>query len=317
MPCVVQDWRTRRGADARLHERRGARAHARRRASCTCTAARAKRLGTRAKPAATSRPSGRCGWTATATRCWRWSSPPAQPATRASAPAFTAASSSRPRRTRRCRRLSARCARARAERPQGSYTVTLLDDPALAGAKVLRGGRGGRARRARGVRRARRRRGRRPALPPARADARPRTGARRRRAGARWPPRCARPSALERGHAAPEASRAPASSPANYNLIPLRHSFIDDCETPVSAFLKLRALAPASRRSCSSPPTRASASGAGRSSAYRPRCGPALVARRRRRPVRARGRARRPLSPGAHARGRPAVHRRRGGLLRL
>jgi anthranilate synthase component 1 len=29
-----------------------------------------------------------------------------------------------------------------------------------------------------------------------------------------------------------------------YNLLPLRHSFIDDCETPVSAFLKLRALAP-------------------------------------------------------------------------
>jgi len=30
----------------------------------------------------------------------------------------------------------------------------------------------------------------------------------------------------------------------SYNLLPLRHSFIDDCETPVSAFLKLRALAP-------------------------------------------------------------------------
>jgi anthranilate synthase component I len=30
----------------------------------------------------------------------------------------------------------------------------------------------------------------------------------------------------------------------SHNLIPLRHSFIDDCETPVSAFLKLRALAP-------------------------------------------------------------------------
>jgi len=27
---------------------------------------------------------------------------------------------------------------------------------------------------------------------------------------------------------------------ADYNLIPLRHTFIDDCETPVSAFLKLR-----------------------------------------------------------------------------
>src|ERR1700682_3685284 len=29
-----------------------------------------------------------------------------------------------------------------------------------------------------------------------------------------------------------------------HTLIPLRHSFIDDCETPVSAFLKLRELAP-------------------------------------------------------------------------
>jgi anthranilate synthase component 1 len=29
-----------------------------------------------------------------------------------------------------------------------------------------------------------------------------------------------------------------------HNLIPLRHSFVEDCETPVSAFLKLRALAP-------------------------------------------------------------------------
>jgi anthranilate synthase component I len=31
---------------------------------------------------------------------------------------------------------------------------------------------------------------------------------------------------------------------ANHNLIPLRHQFIEDCETPVSAFLKLRELAP-------------------------------------------------------------------------
>src|SRR5213079_2325859 len=26
----------------------------------------------------------------------------------------------------------------------------------------------------------------------------------------------------------------------DHNLVPLRHTFIDDCETPVSAFLKLR-----------------------------------------------------------------------------
>src|ERR1700722_6790929 len=31
----------------------------------------------------------------------------------------------------------------------------------------------------------------------------------------------------------------------DYNLIPLRHSFIADCETPVSAFLKLRGGSPA------------------------------------------------------------------------
>jgi anthranilate synthase component I len=31
----------------------------------------------------------------------------------------------------------------------------------------------------------------------------------------------------------------------DYNLIPLRHTFIDDCETPVSAFLKLRESGPA------------------------------------------------------------------------
>ena len=38
-----------------------------------------------------------------------------------------------------------------------------------------------------------------------------------------------------------QEARALASS---YNLIALRHSFIEDCETPVSAFLKLRELAP-------------------------------------------------------------------------
>jgi anthranilate synthase component I len=41
-----------------------------------------------------------------------------------------------------------------------------------------------------------------------------------------------------------EQARALRGSIATHNLIPLRHSFIDDCETPVSAFLKLRALAP-------------------------------------------------------------------------
>jgi anthranilate synthase component 1 len=31
-----------------------------------------------------------------------------------------------------------------------------------------------------------------------------------------------------------------------HNLVPLRHTFIDDCETPVAAFLKLRGTEPQS-----------------------------------------------------------------------
>jgi anthranilate synthase component I len=41
-----------------------------------------------------------------------------------------------------------------------------------------------------------------------------------------------------------QAARVLHADAPEHNLIPLCHSFIDDCETPVSAFLKLRALAP-------------------------------------------------------------------------
>ena len=61
--------------------------------------------------------------------------------------------------------------------PTGSYTATLLADPARIGEKVAGGGRGGRARGARGVRRARRRGGGRRALPPGGAAAQPRPDA--------------------------------------------------------------------------------------------------------------------------------------------
>ena len=54
---------------------------------------------------------------------------------------------------------------------------------------------------------------------------------------------------------------------AEHNLIPLRHEFVADCETPVSAFLKLRAR---DRPSCSSRPSRGSGSDATRSSAFVP-----------------------------------------------
>ena len=51
---------------------------------------------------------------------------------------------------------------------------------------------------------------------------------------------------------------------SEHTLVPLRHTFIADCETPVSAYLKLRG---GDRRSCSSRRSRASAWDAGPSSA--------------------------------------------------
>ena len=134
------------------------------------------------------------------------------------------------------RRWSARWPSAPRERPAGSYTVELLDDPHADRRQGPGGGRGGRARRARGGRRPRRRGGRRRPVPPGRAAAQPRARARRRRGGARWPPPLSAPTAARRARRwtrSRELAR-------DHNLIPLRHTFIDDCETPVSAFLKLR-----------------------------------------------------------------------------
>ncbi len=52
-------------------------------------------------------------------------------------------------------------------------------------------------------------------------------------------------AARDRSGARPLGARPPALPPDGaYNLIPVCESFIADCETPVSAFLKLRALAP-------------------------------------------------------------------------
>ena len=91
-----------------------------------------------------------------------------------------------------------------------------------------------------------------------------------------------------------------------HNLIPLRYSFIDDCETPVSAFLKLRALAP--RRAGLPARVRrpGPAGGALVVHRHRPPQRAALVARRRRRPVR----ARRPRARAASCRRRSRTRRR-------
>ena len=58
------------------------------------------------------------------------------------------------------------------------------------------------------------------------------------------PPSAAAELAIEPTLEQVRALAAAAGDGAACELIPLRHSFIADCETPVSAFLKLRALAP-------------------------------------------------------------------------
>ena len=93
--------------------------------------------GTRGRPAATPRRCARCGPTATATRCLRWSSPPARPATPGSAPAFTAATLEPPAPHETLPALERTLAARARERPAGSYTVALLDDPPRIGEKVM------------------------------------------------------------------------------------------------------------------------------------------------------------------------------------
>ena len=164
VPCVVQDAAHRRGADARLHERGGAAAHAARPARSTSTAARRGELWHKGETSgnvqrvrqlrydcdgdalvALVEPAGPACHTGERSCFYRDLEGTADPGVDA------------PRRRasrRRCPR-GAGGARADAasprqrERPEGSYTVELLDDPRLDRRQGPRGGRGGRqARRA-------------------------------------------------------------------------------------------------------------------------------------------------------------------------
>ena len=67
-PCVIQDWRTRRGADARLHERRGARAHARDRRAAPLEPLARRAVAQGRDVGQHAGASRRCASTATATR---------------------------------------------------------------------------------------------------------------------------------------------------------------------------------------------------------------------------------------------------------
>ena len=294
-----------RGADARLHERRGARAHARdRRAALLQPLARAS-CGTRARPAATRRRSRaalrlRRRRAARARRARR-----ARPATPASAPASTAATSSPPAPARGAARRSS--ARSPSAPPSGPTA------PTPSRCSTTRRGSARRCRRR--PRRSPAPRARRPTSASPRrpptcsttspcccAVARPRAG--RRRGGAQWPSpltaSAARVSAVARRGARARARAQP--DPAAPHL----HRRLRDAGLRVPEAARRRAGVPARVRRAG-PARRALL-------VHRlpPARGPALVAGRRRRPLRARRRARSARYRQAPLRGPAAVRRRRG-----
>ena len=226
--------------------------------------------------------------------------------------------------TRRCPRSRERW-RARQRMPARQlHRAALRGGPPRDRRQGRGGGRGGRAGRPRGVRRA---------------------PAPRRRPTCSTTSVCARGRGLSYADALEELTRAwsrmsvAVGSPAarhalarggaalarDYNVIPLRHTFIDDIETPVSAFLKLRAAARV--------PARVGRAGPALRALLVPRVPPARVLRLRGRAARgARGRRapragrRRTRSrrwrttfelPRRAARRAAAVRRRRGRAVRL
>src|SRR4051794_1791860 len=175
--------------------------------------------------------------TATRTRCWRSWSPADRPALRASARASTTATSPPWRRTRCSRGSSGRSPLA----PPGGRAA-----PTPPSCSPTRVGWGRRCRR-------------RPRRSPARHARSPTSGSPRRprTCSTTWPSCCARadwawptPSGCSMAVAADSLVVTPTADEAatlagEHNLIPVRHTFIEDCETPVSAFLKLRGAGPA------------------------------------------------------------------------
>ena len=232
----MQDWRHGRGADACLHERRGARAHARDRRACTSGAARGRSCGTRGRPRATSCASRPCASTATPTPLLALVEP-AGPACHTGERTCFHNGDMEPHAPREALAGARADDRRRARPPptRSSYTAKLLADPAFTATKVREEA----EEVARAAREesdaARARGGGRRALPPDRAAGRARPHPRRRVRGAQW----ASPLTLG-ARRLRRRSRRRARWRASTRSCPSAHTFIDDCETPVSAYLKLR-----------------------------------------------------------------------------
>ncbi len=226
IPCIVQDWATRRGADARVHERAGARATRETGELHLCSRSRSEHWH-----------KGATAGNVAGVRALRLDCDgdallalvePAGPACHTGERTCFHQRRARPAgAVRDAAGAGAHHRRARARAPAGSYTVELLDDPAAIGEKVDGGGRGGRARRPRGVGRAGRRRGGRRALPPARAAAQPRTSASRMReragsSGAEASSMSAARESIERRRSHRRRAERDSRLAQNHSVVPLR-----------------------------------------------------------------------------------------------
>src|SRR5688572_7185809 len=170
--------------------------------------------------------------------CSRWSSRRGPRAIRGSGRASTTVTPRSSRRTRRLRRSSARSRRARPRRPRAATPPSSWPT------------------RRRSERRSKRRPRRSRAQRPAKATTASPT--RRLTCSTTWP--CCWHRAGSASATRSRRSMAVAADTANldispgigevrelareHTLVPLRHTFIDDCETPVSAYLKLRGAGP-------------------------------------------------------------------------
>lgn len=136
VPVVIADWNTGEVLTLAYANAQAVALRPGRRASCISGAAPVTSCGTRARPPATRRPSRRFGSTATATRCWRSWSPPGPACHTGERTCFFDGELEPPAPHEALPGLERTLVQRGAERPAGSYTVELLDNPPLMGEKV-------------------------------------------------------------------------------------------------------------------------------------------------------------------------------------
>ena len=137
VPVVVQDWRTGEVLTLAYANAEAIAAHARHRRAAPLEPLARRAVAQGRDVGQHAGASARCASTATATRCWRSSSPPGPACHTGARTCFHHGDLEPAAPHEALPALERTLAQRAAERPAGSYTVELLDDPALIGEKVM------------------------------------------------------------------------------------------------------------------------------------------------------------------------------------